>query len=200
MVFGYACHNTTLGIQQWNGDYAGFAESNLEQAQPGAVALFFMGCGADQNPIPRRTVELAHKYGEMVSSAVQAVLAGKMESLPPKLRDALRDSHVESGGRPDAGRTDRPGQRANGLHVALGDSAAQGTRRRPAAASRTYPYPIEVWELGGKQLWIALGGEVVVDYALHFKDRYGADNMGQRLCQRRHGLYPDAPRAQGRGL
>jgi len=40
---------------------------------------------------------------------------------------------------------------------------------------RTYPYPIEVWELGGKQLWIALGGEVVVDYALRFKDRYGAE-------------------------
>ncbi|HEV8001584.1 MAG TPA: neutral/alkaline non-lysosomal ceramidase N-terminal domain-containing protein, partial [Planctomycetaceae bacterium] len=86
VVFGYACHNTTLGIQQWNGDYAGFAESNLEQAHPGVVALFFMGCGADQNPIPRRTVELAHRYGDMMSSAVQAVLAAKMESLPPKLK------------------------------------------------------------------------------------------------------------------
>ncbi len=40
---------------------------------------------------------------------------------------------------------------------------------------RTYPYPIEVWRLGGKQLWIALGGEVVVDYDLRFKGRYGGD-------------------------
>ena len=40
---------------------------------------------------------------------------------------------------------------------------------------RTYPYPIEVWRLGSKQLWIALGGEVVVDYDLRFKGRYGGD-------------------------
>ena len=87
VVFGYACHNTTLSIQQWNGDYAGFAESNLEAAHPGATALFFMGCGADQNPIPRRTIELAKKYGRMMTDAVQAVLAGKLESLPAKLEE-----------------------------------------------------------------------------------------------------------------
>ena len=30
-----------------------------------------------------------------------------------------------------------------------------------------------MWRLGGSQLWIALGGETVVDYALHFKAKYG---------------------------
>jgi neutral ceramidase len=174
VVFGYACHNTTLGIQQWNGDYAGFAESNLEQAQHGAVALFFMGCGADQNPIPRRTVELARKYGESMSSAVQSVLAGKMESLPPELRTHYETVTLHLGAAPTRAEL---AARAN---ERTAYTSRWGTRLlkeldagRPLP--RTYPYPIEVWELGGKQLWIALGGEVVVDYALRFKDRYGAE-------------------------
>jgi neutral ceramidase len=38
----------------------------------------------------------------------------------------------------------------------------------------SYPeYPVQVWRLGGRQLWIALGGEVAVDYALMFKKKYG---------------------------
>jgi hypothetical protein len=41
--------------------------------------------------------------------------------------------------------------------------------------ARTYPYPVQVWQLGDQQLWIALGGEVVVDYALRFKREYGPD-------------------------
>jgi hypothetical protein len=34
---------------------------------------------------------------------------------------------------------------------------------------------VQAWQLGGKQLWIALGGEVVIDYALRFKREFGAD-------------------------
>ena len=36
VVFGYACHNTTLGAEstQFHGDYAGFAQAWLEQEHP----------------------------------------------------------------------------------------------------------------------------------------------------------------------
>jgi hypothetical protein len=41
--------------------------------------------------------------------------------------------------------------------------------------ARGYPeYPVQVWKLGTDQLWIALGGEVCVDYALRFKKEFGA--------------------------
>jgi neutral ceramidase len=174
VVFGYACHNTTLGIQQWNGDYAGFAESNLEEAHPGAIALFFMGCGGDQNPVPRHSIELARKYGGMMSGAVQAVLSGKMGTLPPKLRTDYEQVTLNLGAAPTRAeltafsrqRTAYASRWATRLLKEL-----DAGRTLP----RTYPYPIEVWQLGGKQLWIALGGEVVVDYSLRFKDRYGAE-------------------------
>ncbi len=32
---------------------------------------------------------------------------------------------------------------------------------------------MQVWKLGTDQLWIVLGGEVVVDYSLRYKKRYG---------------------------
>ncbi|MBM3460423.1 MAG: hypothetical protein FJX77_18025, partial [Armatimonadetes bacterium] len=54
VAFGYACHPTTLGDGNWCGDYPGFAQIRLEQSNPGAVALFWTGCGGDQNPLPRR--------------------------------------------------------------------------------------------------------------------------------------------------
>jgi neutral ceramidase len=174
VVFGYACHNTTLSTQQWNGDYAGFAESNLEAAHPGATALFFMGCGADQNPIPRRTVELAKKYGGMMTTAVEAALAGKMESLPPKLEEHYETVTLHLGAEPtrselEARASDRAG------YVSRWGTRLLKELDAGRALPRTYPYPIEVWRLGGKQLWIALGGEVVVDFDLRFKERYGPE-------------------------
>ena len=41
---------------------------------------------------------------------------------------------------------------------------------RPLA--RSHPYAVQVWKLGD-QLWIALGGEALVDYALRFKKQFG---------------------------
>src|SRR5205085_458145 len=67
IVFGYACHSTVLSFYKWSGDYPGFAQLDLEQRHPGVVAMFWAGCGGDQNPLPRRTVELAHKYGDMLA-------------------------------------------------------------------------------------------------------------------------------------
>ena len=81
IAFGYACHNTTLAGLQLNGDYAGFAQITLEAAHPGVTTLFVQGCGADQNPHPRRTMvpgkeplDLAKLHGQSLALAVEAAL------------------------------------------------------------------------------------------------------------------------------
>ena len=180
-VFAYACHNTTLSIYEWSGDYAGFAATNLETTHPGAVALFAMGCGADQNPVPRRKVEQCRKYGRMMSDAVEAVLSRPMESLNPGLRTEFQIVTLTLGAAPTRGElkplaAGRPGYIQRWASRLLKEMDAG----QPLA--RTYPYPIEVWQLGGRQLWIALGGEVVVDYDLRFKDRYGAKTWVTSYC------------------
>src|SRR5690242_9878742 len=81
VAFGYACHNTTLQFYQWCGDYAGFAQQYLEDKHPGATALFWMGCGADANPLPRSTVELCKKYGRELADAVEGSLGGNLKPI-----------------------------------------------------------------------------------------------------------------------
>src|SRR5450759_3419782 len=38
---------------------------------------------------------------------------------------------------------------------------------------QTYPYPVQAWQLGTDLTWVALGGEVVVDYSLRLKRELG---------------------------
>jgi neutral ceramidase len=92
VLFGYACHNTTLTaeIYQLSGDYAGFAAAALESRHPGATALFLMLCGADQNPNPRGTVDLARKYGDELAAEVDRVMSARMISVAGPIRTAFR--------------------------------------------------------------------------------------------------------------
>lgn len=175
VVFGYACHNTTLSFYQWAGDYAGFAQRALERNHPGATALFFSGCGADQNPLPRREVFMAQRYGEMLASAVEEVLLQNPAPLAPTLEVAHELVPLKFGTTPTASELEQLAAAKPPTTESrwAGRLLAQVSSGKPLA--RDYPYPVQAWRLGGKQLWIALGGEVVVDYALRFKAEYGAD-------------------------
>ena len=89
VLFGYACHNTTLQFFQFCGDYAGFAQEYLQVDHPGMTAMFVMGCGADQNPYPRSTVELAQKHGRSLATAVEAALFANPRPLRGSIRCAM---------------------------------------------------------------------------------------------------------------
>ena len=169
VVFGYACHATVLSSYQWSGDYPGFAQIEIERLYPGCQAMFWAGCGADQNPVPRRSDALAMHYGRRLAGAVDAVLmTSQMMEIAPKLETSYAEIALEL----DALPTTESLQRA----------AAEGTRYEQSRArllleqieaghplQPTYPYPVGLWRLGDKVRWIMLGGEVVVDYALRLK-------------------------------
>ncbi len=173
VLFGYACHNTTLSGLEYNGDWAGFAQLAIEARHPGAQAMFYAGCGADQNPLPRRKVELCEKYGQMLAAAVNETLSQVGTPLAPHLRTWLVEIELPFEkvlGREDiqpfAGKDNLRGRWATRLLARLdaGESFAN-----------TYPYPVRVWKLGERQLWIGLTGEVVIDFALRFKSEFGQD-------------------------
>src|SRR6185436_7463077 len=82
---GYACHATVLSGYEWSGDYPGYYQIEMENTHPGAIALFWAGCGADQNPIPRRDRELAEQYGTQLASAARQVLAKPLTPVEGKL-------------------------------------------------------------------------------------------------------------------
>lgn len=196
IVFGYACHNTTLSGYEINGDYAGFAETNLEEEYPNATALFFNGCGADSNPNPRRSIELCKAHGRELSVAVEKVLTSPMKRVKGDIQASFKtvdlpltaaptkeqletqvkelqeaqDKEQQAAQEKDKvvkGHTFYLLQRAKGL---LARAEKEGK------ISDTYPYPVQAWMIGDDFLWLALGGEIVVDYSLLFKHMYGREN------------------------
>jgi hypothetical protein len=95
VLFGYACHSTTLCFFEFCGDYPGYAQKYLQDDHPGVTALFIAGCGADQNPYPRRTVELAQRHGRSLATAVEAALFANPRPLRGPLLCALEKIELD---------------------------------------------------------------------------------------------------------
>ncbi len=166
VVFGYACHNTTLGFYQWCGDYAGFAQEYFQADNPGVTALYVQGCGGDQNPYPRGRMELAQYHGRALANSIQAALEGPALALPPKLASAYDTVDLDF---------DLPARAEFESRLTSTDKYLVAHARRMLAKldagealQAHYAYPAQVVRLGGLTL-IALAGETVVDYALRLK-------------------------------
>jgi len=169
VVFGYACHNTTLQGYEWSGDYAGFAQIELEKKHPGAPAMFWIGTGGDANPMPRGKTEQAEKYGKELAAAVDDVLATPMMSLSAKLSARYREIPLQLDTVPDRAKwtTD-----AESKTLAIHNRAVRMLKILDAGGKipDRYPhYPLQVWRFGDELTWVALGGEVVIDYNLRLK-------------------------------
>ncbi len=172
VLFGYACHPTTLSFNHWCGDYPGFAQVALEERWPGTMAMFFNACGADQNPIPRRELALCEQYGLRLADAVAAVVDQPLPAVGDGLRAAFEWVDLAY---------DELVTRDRLQPVAAGESAlhARWAQRMLAQLDAgvvfptSYAYPVQAWRLGQELLFILLGGEAVVDYALDLKREFG---------------------------
>lgn len=168
VAFGYACHSTVLASFQWSGDYPGFAQIALEEKHPDMVALFWAGCGGDQNPLPRRTVELAKHYGQTLASSVEAVLAAPMTPVSGSLAASYQEIDLPLGALPTRDDLVRDTQSKDKYIAARATTLLEDVDAgRPLP--QTYPYPVSLWRIGPDVQWVFLGGEVVVDYAVRLK-------------------------------
>ncbi|MDP3071905.1 MAG: neutral/alkaline non-lysosomal ceramidase N-terminal domain-containing protein [Opitutaceae bacterium] len=174
LLVSYACHNTTLQFYQWHGDYAGSAQVELEKRHPGATVLFAAGCGADANPAPRGTVELADQHGRALADAADRALAKPMTPIAGRFASALEDITLNFARRPteEQLRTAREKEQPNKeMHQAWAAAVTEKFRSHGDAALR-HTYPIQAWKLGALS-WVALGGEVVVDYTFRLRHELG---------------------------
>jgi len=196
ILFGYACHPTTLSFTQWCGDYPGFAQIALEKNHPGAAAMFINTCGGDQNPLPRRRVELCERYGQMLAEGVenalkqmdvgQTLLSGQesrrngsarqeclaYKPVSPSLRTAFEFAALAYEKVVTREELQAELQHKHAIHARW---AARMLKKLDAGEkfAASYPYPVHAWRLGGELLFIGMGGETVVDYALRFKKEFG---------------------------
>ncbi|MEN6405467.1 MAG: neutral/alkaline non-lysosomal ceramidase N-terminal domain-containing protein [Thermoguttaceae bacterium] len=172
VLFGYACHNTSLvsDCREIHGDYAGFAQSEIEKEIPGVNAMFMILCGGDQNAAPRGKLELAKKYGKDLADEVRRVLAGDMKTIAsPKISTAYEEVNL-----------DMVHQDRSVFERELNDKNLYRVRRArhvlaemdSGKISWQVPEPIHVVRLGGNVVLVAMGSEVVIDYALRLKREY----------------------------
>ena len=89
VLFGYACHCTTLGgeFNKICGEWTGYACDEIEQQSPGAIALAIIGCGADANPEPRRNLDDAKQHGLAAGREVDRLVKSTLTPLPGRIRE-----------------------------------------------------------------------------------------------------------------
>jgi hypothetical protein len=172
VVFGYACHNTTMPPEdgRYCGDFAGFAQAALEPDSK-TVAMFIAGAGADQDPEPRGTLDLARRHGETLAHSVQQCLMTPGTALRGPMRVAFEDTSLDFQALPsraalqaDLASDDLP-KRSKAEYLL-------GRLDRGETFAATYLCPLEVARLGDGLLLIAIGGEPVVNYAHELKHRF----------------------------
>ncbi len=168
LVFGYACHNTTLSFYQFCGDYAGFAQLYLEEAHPKVTAMFIAGCGGDQNPYPRRTLALAQQHGRALANGVETALLSRASPIHGPIRSALETVTLDFAEPPSRRQLQQQAQSGNKYERRHAEVLMKELEQTGKIRT-TYPYLVQVVQFGNDLTMVALSGEVVVDYSLRLK-------------------------------
>ncbi len=172
LLFGYACHPTALvNSTLISGDYVGYASEYIEATHPGTIALFMQGCGGDQNPYPRHTPDFVKQHGRALANAVEAALFTVSTPLNGPLGVAFGEVALEYAPLPsrkelqDKQKKSEDEWERNHAKWVL---ELMDSDRVPAS----YPCPVQVVRFGDELVLVAVGGELVVDYAFRLKREF----------------------------
>jgi hypothetical protein len=189
VLFGYACHPTVLSGYSWSGDYAGFAQMELERKYPAVQAMFFQGACGDQNPVPRRSVPLAMQYGLTLAASVERVMEENMIELKPDLKMAYSCVDLPFDELPARTTLEKTMEESTVNYHKRWAERMLTILENEGSFMSSYPYPVQVWSMGDIPV-IALGGEVVIEYAINMKRKYGPNAFVMGYCNDVMGYIP----------
>ncbi len=138
------------------------------------MALFWAGCGADQNPLPRRKLELAEAYGKQLAAAVNEVLAKPLTPITGNLTTMYAEIPLAFAKLPTRDELTAQTKDTN-KYIAMRAKMLLEDIDAGRPLTQTYPYPVQTWKLGNDIQWFFLGGEVVVDFAIRTKAEQRGD-------------------------
>jgi hypothetical protein len=179
IVFGYACHGTSIrsgaDFYAVSGDYMAYARQYIERHEPGAVAMYLTGMGADSDPAPRGLSLDAQRHGLELAGAVMSILGRPMRPVPGQFKLAYEEVELPLVDPPSREQLTADSQKAD----ALVKSRAEKFLRlmdagQPLPTSVTLP--LAVLRLGNDLTFVLVGGEVVVDYSRTLKRVLAADH------------------------
>ncbi len=168
LVFNYACHCTSLGINEVTGDWAGFACKYVEEQTPGTVAMCTIGCGADINPIRTRVkgedIKLAMAAGREIADVVKEVTAKKMELITSRMTSSFDYAPLQSD--PYSKETLNRNLKSRSYQLRNHAEHYLTKLEKGEAIDISYPDPIHVWRFGDQLMMVFMGGETVLDYSI----------------------------------
>ena len=171
ILFAYACHGTTLtgDFYEIDGDYAGYAQQDLEKSHPGATALFMLLCAGDQNPNPRGTLALTEQHGKTLADEVSRLIQGDMTPIRGPIRTAYVVTDLQFAPH-DRETYEQELRSSNPAAVRRAQKMLKAfTERLPV---RRTSYPVQAIRFDHDLTILALGGEVVVGYDLRAKREF----------------------------
>jgi len=175
VIFGTATHPASLRGDNFriSGDYAGFAQDEVEATLPGVQAMFVLGCAGSSVPHPRGSLALARKYGAELASEVQALLQDDLAPVSGPLQTRFRMVNLPL---QRLSRAEVEREAKTRYHVYYGERALEwldSGRELPKA----YSAPFALWRFGEGLTLVAFSGETVVDYALAAERILGPLNL-----------------------
>src|SRR5699024_8555412 len=136
-----------------------------------------LGTAGDVNPSPRGTLDDVKMHGKQIADNVDKLLNAQLQPLnsPPRgemkwvklpLKKVTSSPELIQIAQKNKKRVKEYEARLTIERKVRGDSILSEVN-----------YPIQVWNFDNKMLMVNLGGEVVVDYSLFLRKKYGAENI-----------------------
>ncbi|MGB7156568.1 MAG: neutral/alkaline non-lysosomal ceramidase N-terminal domain-containing protein, partial [Tepidisphaeraceae bacterium] len=171
----YACHCVTLATNQISGDWAGYVQELVQKEYPGVVALTAIGCGADQNPNARDSIEIATRQGRQIATEVGRLLKGGLTPIAAPIATTLKRIDLPFDTHPTRQQWEETAKRQD----AAGHHARVNLARldRGEKLQTELSYPIQTWTFGDELAMVFLPGEVVVDYSLRLKREFDRNRI-----------------------
>jgi len=176
IITNYACHCVAAGNgMNMCGDWAGYAAEAIEANHPDATAIVLIGCGADQNPKQRNSLEAAQEQGRSIATEITRLLGepllpivgnidAKFSEIKLPLVDLPSNSEWEA-------REKEKG--ITGYHAKKNLDRISSGETLP----KEIAYPVQTWTFGDDLAMVFLGGEVVADYSHELRKSLDADRL-----------------------
>lgn len=169
----YACHCTTLSWNYVHPDWAGLAQLHMEMAYPKAVALTAIGCGADQNPYPRREENYVRIHGyTLAHEAVRVANMEPLQRVSGPMKCGVRQIKLAFDTPPTAAELRQKATAGKSLHEKRHGAFFLSMLERKEKLPADLPYTVQAWVFSNDLAMVFLNGEVVVDYSLRLKREF----------------------------
>ena len=194
ILFGCACHNVTLDGQnrKISGDFASFAQLEIEGRHPGVQAMFVAGCGGDANPNPRggsKQEDLVRGHGRRLAEEVCRVAGERLPLVRGPLQVRLQWTALPLECALPRERLQKLAAQT-ALH-ARNVRAMLDVMDRHGQLPTHYRAPVALWQFGSDLTLVGLPGEAVAEYVPLIQQALGPDRLWiAAYCNESFGYLP----------